>query len=635
MKIAYSHLIDHIDGDPSLDDISEKLFQLGHEHEIENNIFNMEFTPNRGDCLSLNGLLRDLAAFYSIEIKHKYFTKEIQNLSLNFQNEAVDECPNISFLKIEIGESITPYNKKLTNYFNDLKINRNNFFTDISNYISYETGQPTHCYDYSKINSTLSLKNIEENLSFNTLIDKEIELNGKNLVFLDGDKVINLAGVMGGKDTACSEDTRSVLIECAYFNPEAIIGKSLKYDIRSEASHKFERNTDQLSHERVLRRFIQIISEHAKIKSLEIHKSTHKEYIYKYIPLDHKLVNTIIGINISNEEFINYLTKLGFSIHNNKIKVPSYRNDIETNNDIAEEIARIIGYDNIPVQKINISKKSHHKLTSNVDKIKSFLVENGFYEVINNPFSSNELKDSIIVDNPLDSNRKFLRTSLRDSLINNLLFNERRQHDSIKLFEISDIYLQSEDTLPREVVGIIASGRLGKNFEEFSKKIQIDYFKNIFNKLSNKNTFSFETISRDMLDSKLKNEICYFEVDLNDLSEHVYNYSSKIKPPYIYSKYVPISEFPSSARDLSFSLKEYSKLKDLENLLLSFNHKILKEVFIFDYYNNEIKNEIKLGFRFVFQSSSGTLTDMDIETVMENIMNQSIEIKGVSIPGRV
>ena len=151
MKISYRHLVSSITSKPSIDDVSKKLFQLGHEHEIEGNIFDIEFTPNRGDCLSVNGLLRDLAVFYEIQSNNNLYQKNIEEFDFNFTNSVPKSCPSISFLKIDIEDEISPYNKFLKEYFDDLDIGMNNFFTDISNYLSYETGQPTHCYDSKKL----------------------------------------------------------------------------------------------------------------------------------------------------------------------------------------------------------------------------------------------------------------------------------------------------------------------------------------------------------------------------------------------------------------------------------------------------------------------------------------------------
>ena len=277
MKISYSHLVSQIKEKPSIEMISENLFQLGHEHEIDGDILNMELTPNRGDCLSMNGILRDLSVFYNINFKGKIYSEKIDKLHLDFENLSQNICPKISFLKIEIDKIPNEYNQYFNDYFMKLHLNKNNFFTDVSNYLSYETGQPTHCYDASKINGKLVLQELELNQEFHTLLDKKITLSDKNSVFSIDDEVVNLAGVVGGKSTACTLETKTVLVECAFFEPEAIIGKSLKYDIQSEASHKFERFVDPESHDYVIRRFINIVSEHANIKDMSFMSYEYKK----------------------------------------------------------------------------------------------------------------------------------------------------------------------------------------------------------------------------------------------------------------------------------------------------------------------------------------------------------------------
>ena len=205
------------------------------------------------------------------------------------------------------------------------------------------------------------------------------------------------------------------------------MGKSVKYDINSDAAHKFERGVDPLSHDKVIRRFIQIVQDHAEIKSMMLFQDDNYKYETKTIPLDHNKINNIIGTNISNSDYIKHLQSLNFEINNNLVMVPSYRNDISFQNDLAEEIARVIGYDNIPVKKINIPK-TEQDIDSPEDKIKSFLVNNGFYEIINSPFiEDSNNKNSISIDNPLDKTRMFLRTDISQSLLENLLYNERRQ----------------------------------------------------------------------------------------------------------------------------------------------------------------------------------------------------------------
>ena len=633
MKIPYSHLIDNIKEKPSIEKLSDNLFQLGHEHDIVDNIFDMEFTPNRGDCLSLNGILRDLGCFYNIDYKKKIYTKEIDSLSMEFENLSEKICSQISFLKIEIDNIPKNYKGDLNKYFEDLNLNKNNFYTDVSNYLSYETGQPTHCYDADKINDKLVFHEINKELEFETLLNKKITLSGKNAVFsLKGD-VINLAGVVGGKSTSCSTNTKTVIIECAYFQPETILGKSVKYDIQSEASHKFERGVDPMCQEKVLRRFANIVSEHANIQDISIITYKYNDNpIYK-IPIDVDKINKIIGINLSDDDYLTYLKKLGFEIKKDFIQVPSFRSDVKTQNDLAEEVARVIGYDNIKILDLNIpkDKKIIHK---NVEsKLRHFLLDNGFYEIINSPFVRYNSNNSIKVDNPLDSNRKFLRTNITNSLVDNLLYNEKRQKDSVKLFEISDIYMSYKDIKRVRRFSIIASGRVGHNYEDFSRKINKKYLVKIFQEFSPNQTFDFNIIPRSSLDTKIKNEIYSLEVDIDMLSDDALNYKAISSPPKSFIQYEQISEKPSSFKDISYSIKDFSKTDELQAFLLSYKSTIIKHIYIFDYFKNEKKEEIKIGFRFVFQASNRTLTDTEITNVLNDIIIKTTKIEGVKIPG--
>ena len=634
MKLAYSHLVHYILENPSIEQLSNSLFQLGHEHEIEGNIFDMEFTPNRGDCLSINGLLRDLAVFYTVELSQEIYNEKLDKLVIDFENLSQDVCPKISFLKLEIDKIPDTYRGCLNKYFLDLNLNKNNFFTDISNYISYETGQPTHCYDANKINGKLVFQELDIDQEFETLLDKKINLTKKNSVFFLNDEVINLAGVVGGKTTSCSSETKTVFVECAFFKPEAIIGKSVKYDIQSEASHKFERSVDPECHDMVMRRFISLVSEHSNIKDMSIVSYEFGSNTPHKIPVNVKKINQIIGINIKEEQYLSYLLKLGFTIDDDLITVPSFRSDIETQNDLAEEVARSIGYDNILKKELPILK---YKISNNYDvenKLRYFLLDQGFYEVINSPFVSISSDISLKVDNPLDSNREYLRTNITNSLLDNLIFNERRQKDSIKLFEISDIYTSKNDAINKtRKLSIIASGRAGHNYEDFPKKITIKSLTKIFNGALPSENFDFQLLNRGSLNTKIKNEIIVCEVDIDNFSADVLNYKEVTKSPNNFIQYHPISDLPYSKRDLSFSIKDYTKCKLLEDYMMEFKDDLLKEVFIFDYFYNQKNEEIKIGFRFVFQSAHSTITETQVSNVMSVIINHTKKIPGISIPG--
>jgi len=240
------------------------------------------------------------------------------------------------------------------------------------------------------------------------------------------------------------------------------------------------------------------------------------------------------------------------------------------------------------------------------------------------------------VDNPLDSNRQYIRTNLERSLIENLLYNERRQQDSIKLFEISDVYSIDRNLKNKKVLGIICSGRVGKNYLDFSKKINIKYVTNLIKELLPATNINPTNLDRKSLKTKLNNEIIYLELELNsfnDLSSDLISYKKRHSKHHNFIKYSPVSEFPSSSRDLSFSIKNIDKYYEIQEYLLAYKSNLIKEIFIFDFYNNQKNNEIKLGFRFIFQSNTSTITESEINKIMEDIIKSSLSIGSVSIPG--
>ena len=427
MRIYFPHLKKFLTGETDINHISSLLFQLGHENEIQGDILDIEFTPNKGDCLSVFGIARDLNAVHKANLDLDLYSGHIGELDYKFNNDLPTFCPNISFLKIEITNPPKKYKPYLENYFKELKNPKNNFFSDISNYLAYEIGQPTHCYEFQKVKDGINLTSTTNTSSFKTLLGKEIKLDQNENVFIKDNEIINLAGIMGGETTKCSDSSTAALVECAYFNPDIIIGKSIKYDLFSDAAYKFERGVDICMQSFALKRFIKIVEEHAEIKSVSIQQFNKVDHEHKYLTNNYKKINEILGTSLKRETIDKILINLGFEIDEG-IKIPSWRHDIESINDLAEEVARVIGYNNIPKNNLKILKTLNTKnITSKENLIRNYLINNGFNEVINNPFVVKKSNESIKVDNPLDSNRQYLRLNVINSLLKNLDYNEKRQ----------------------------------------------------------------------------------------------------------------------------------------------------------------------------------------------------------------
>ena len=634
MKFHFKHLLELLKENPSKTELSETLFQLGHENEIEGDIFDLELTPNRGDCLSLLGLARDLNSFFGFKENLKIYDGQLQKFDFDFINHEPDACPEINFLYIEIENRVHSYKEYLQSYFNDLPNKKVNFFTDISNYVSYELGQPTHCYDFLSLHGTLELKKTDQKKDFISLQDEEIYIDKGDLVFSINDEVINLAGIMGGKSTRCNDQTTKVLLECAHFRPDEILGKSTKYGLFSDAAHKYERFVDPTLQEFAIKRFIKIVEDHADIKAIKLYKNSSGMHPDRTLDLNPSEINNILGTNLDDKIIIQILNDLFFETLENKVRFPSFRNDIFNANDIAEEIARIVGYNNISAQKIDLPKVEINFSLSNY--LRKLLIKNGFTEVINFQFSNKDENESISIDNPLDKNKIRIRTSLKDSLLENLLFNERRQKSSIKLFEISDIYtIDSNGNIHiKKVLGLIASGRVANNFKDFSRKIDTQFIDSIFRDLNIDVSQYLSNIGRQLLSTKRKEEILYLEIPLDKFEVTANDEDIEKLDENINSfRYEEISDYPSSMRDFSFMVSDLNTINKISQKIFNFESKILKDAFLFDFYENVAKHQVKAAYRFIFQDFSKTLTDDEINQELEPLLSEILKLKNVSIPG--
>ena len=631
MKIHTTHLSKFFEQDLDKNILSTQLFQLGHENEVKNDTIDIELTPNRGDCLSLLGISRELNVFYKGNYDLPIYENEIELFDFDFKNYANLQCPRIFFLNISVKDLPDSYIPEVESYFKDLNIKKNNFFTDISNYVAYEMGQPTHCYDSSMIDGSIILSEEKTSETFLNLLDQEINLSGKNLVFRDSKNIINLAGIIGGKKTSCNIKTKDVIVESAYFNPESIIGKSVKYNINSEAAHKFERGVDPLMQEKALRRFIFLVEQHSKIQDLKIYRYISKDF--KNVELESNVlkINEILGTDVNEKDYFDMLSKLGFIV-DKKIFVPSYRSDINHENDLAEEVARVIGYDQIkPIEFKSTADIGIRNI--NETKLKHFLVDNGFFEVINMPFSDNSKKDCIRIDNPLDINKNSFRSDISSSLISNLDFNEKRQKDSIKLFEISDIYSLKDELVYEKKFSMLVSGRQGHNYLDFNKKLDEDYLVSLFRKLDFDIKSHISSFDRQKIDSKIKNPIFLIEIRLDELIDQLNLDNVELKHKIKFKPYEEISEYPSTYRDISFAFSDPTLINKLENIIEKYENIYLKESFVFDYNHDAHSNIIKLGFRFIFQHQEDTLTDETVDIIMDEIIKIALTQGDIEIPG--
>ena len=200
-------------------------------------------------------------------------------------------------------------------------------------------------------------------------------------------------------------------------------------------------------------------------------------------------------------------------------------------------------------------------------------------------------------------------------------------------FEISELDLDKNEVNVSKNIGIICSGRIGKNYNNFSKKIDKRYLIDLLNNFMCDGDYELELINRENIDSKITSEIYYFEIPLKNIDNKILEYNINTYPPENFISYKKISDLPYSIRDLSFSVTDINMLKSLEETVINFRHEKLIETFVFDYFVNKKNQVIKIGFRFIFQSSDETITDNEVDEIMKIIINTTQNIDSVSIPG--
>ena len=450
------------------------------EHLIESDI-----TPNRGDCLSLKGIAREIAAKINQPIKLPSSSHLVET-SKNIFNIETKLCSSYSACIVKefnLNESARLLSKLFA-----MGINSVNPVVDVVNYTMYETGQPFHAFDLDKIRLPLVVKEADESSSFIGIDGKEIQVIPGDLVITDQtDDIKCLAGIMGSLDSAVSDKTQSVFLESAHFNAQAIAKTLRRLRISTDSSFRFERGIDSKRTQDSLLRLSFLLENtlNAKISDLSCFAL---DTDTKEIKLTSDYVKKILGIEIPIEDQIKGLESLGFEcslLENNLIiKSPSYRNDVSLPIDIVEEIIRYHGYHLLNDHSENFIKipDSQPSVLPGNDYLSSRLVSNGYAEVISYSFISekmhNNFSDSeyIKVSNAMYEEISVMRTSHWPSLLNIALKNISKGQKSKRIFELSRVFNGlSPESQPVKISGLLSGNSLDQTWLK-NKSHDVDFF---------------------------------------------------------------------------------------------------------------------------------------------------------------
>lgn len=633
-------------------------------------VFEIGLTPNRADAMSHMGVARDLKAYCLFkEIKYKWsapatdhFSTIPSNKEFNVVVESKDNAPRYTGVNI-YNLTVRPSPKWLQNRLKALEINPKNNIVDITNYVLHDLGQPLHAFDLDKINGGIIVKNLPQDTPFVTLDGVERKLDAEDLMICDHEKPLCIAGVFGGQESGVNENTTSIFLESAYFDPVSIRKSAKRHGLNTHASFRFERGIDPEITLYALKCAANLIVELAGgIIEGELYEIIQElPEVSKFI-LNFDQINNTIGQKISKNNISNILTGLEIKIkHSNKegmlIEIPRYRVDVTRPADVIEEILRVYGYNNIEISEVlcsnipDFSSSDDHLIS---ERLSNQLVSLGFNEIINNSITSpnhGELTENIKtlkgvnIINPLGQELSQMRTSLLPGVLEAVAFNLNRQSKSLKLFEMGKTYQQNKDSYKEEkYLSIAMSGEVYKeNWNLTCQPSTFFYFKGIIDQLlqksislnweessSVKDIFSqgisysfkgkilihFGFVKNDILKIfDLSHQVLYAEIDYKVFADLIKNNSIQFKE---------IPKFPKIRRDFALLVDLSVTFDALKQIAFKTEENILHAVQLFDFYEGEKlpKGKKSYGVSFYFQDPRKTLTDKYIDKIMGKLKKE-------------
>lgn len=642
-------------------------------------IFDIKVTPNRPDCLSVIGIAREVAALtdQATQIPDLSYPEEgdpIQNF-ISIEIADPELCPRYC-ASLVTGVKIGPSPQWMQQRLLAGGMRPISNVVDVTNYVMLEYGQPLHAFDYTQIKGKkIIVRRARNDEVLYTLDGMKRELNHDMLVIADEKDPIALAGVMGGADSEVIDSTTSILLESANFNNVSIRRTSIKLNLRSEASSRFEKGISPELAPIALRRATQLLLELAGGKAAKgIADAYPGKKESKPILLPKERIRRVLGLELSTERIQKVLESLGFSCKlaeasgDLMVTVPYWRTDVRMSDDLVEEIARIIGYDEIPTTLLSceIPEQVPAPMLTLKENVRDLLVGCGMQEVITYSLVSRAILDKIDpqkklgpamrVANPMSSEQEYLRTSLRPGLLATFASNEKHEKDSIKLFEVGRVYLPRANDLPEEremLVGILAGPRLDRSW--LSGEDTLDFFdakgilETLFDRLRAKASFQPAEDQILLVGKTAKividghkigvvgevhpkttalfdistQPVILFEVDLAKLLSFL---------GAVY-RYRPIPRFPGNTRDIALILDTSVAASKVQEVIKS--SPLVDQVILFDVYTGEQlpPGKKSLAFSIRFQSPERTLTDEEVNKAQQQIIERLQRDFGATLRG--
>lgn len=638
--------------------------QIGQDiHEaigLNDTSVEFEITSNRPDCLSVTGLAREAAATYHVPLNLKKPTFQgidgnIQDaLQVEIQNK--EKCPRYA-AGIVKNVKIAPSPRWMRERLRASGVRPINNLVDITNYVMLEYGQPMHAFDLRYVkDGKIVVRNAAEGETITTLDGVTRTLSPEMLVIADAEKPIAVAGVMGGEYSGIMEDTNTVVFESAYFEPVQVRRTAKKLGMRTDASARYEKGLDPEGCLRTLERAFELVELLGAGEPVRTHIDlNYNEKQRNRIPFDPEWINKFLGTDISREEMCDTMKMLEIEVDGDTCISPSFRIDLERPADLAEEVARIYGYNNIPstvikgVANASLTPKQKFRRT-----LENATVAVGCYGILTYSFISpkyfdkialpadSSLRKTVVISNPLGEDTSVMRTTTLPSMLETLSLNYKNRNAAVALYEIGKEYLPTApDKLPEEP-DRLTIGMYGDDADFFSLKGMVETIL----ETAGLHDCTYKACGTDAP----FDEICALHPGRSAViyaAETPIGYLGEVHPtvqknyeigtrtyvakllidemqPLAQTEitYQPLPKFPAITRDLSLVCADEVPVGDLQTAMKNAVGNILEQITLFDVYKGE---QIAAGMKSVsfsirMRSHEGTLTDEQADAAMKRVL---------------
>jgi phenylalanyl-tRNA synthetase beta chain len=629
--------------------------------ELADTIIDIDLTPNRGDCLSIAGVAREVAAInrMPLPVAPLQSIEAVTDDEFPIALEAPAHCPRY------VGRIIRGIDPRAeTPLWMQEKLRRCGLrplgpVVDVTNYVMMELGQPMHGFDFDKLEGGIRVRLAEAGEKLVLLDQSEIECREDTLLIADHAGGVALAGIMGGLDSSVQAETRNVFLEAAHFSAREMAGKARGFGMHTDASHRFERGVDAELPPRAMQRATELLLAIAGGEPGPLLDAVAAENmpVTPEVDLRYRQVRRLLGIDVGREEVADILRRLDMQVTELddgwRVVPPSYRFDINIEADLIEEVGRLIGYDNIPGTReaSHIRMDSFSERRVGVNRIRQVMVERGYYEAVTYSFVAPELQQildpgqaTLPLSNPISADMSVMRSRLLPGLVQALRHNLNRQQGRVRMFETGLCFLPGGGELRQipHIAAVITGSRVEEGL--YAGQGNVDFFDikgdlQALLALAGGAQFTFQRSENPILHPGQGADLMHAGDRVGfvgALHPAVLRNLGINQPLFVFEcrlsslmeanlpNFVELSRFPSIRRDISITVDNDVPVQALIDCIYSLKNKILQEVFVFDVYTGkEVRNSRKsVALGLILQDFSRTLTDEDVDILQEKVLAQ-------------